>query len=97
MNKECKVKNNYLFNYQDIDKFKIIKIITDKNFIIIELKYKINNSKNELINYKDYKSYIEDSFYKYFSSGDLKIIKHTKKDNIYISIDRNDIKEIYQK
>ena len=84
--------NNYILEFDNNNDYSIENIKTDKNFIIINVRYK-NITKNYNINY--YKDWIEDGLYKYFSSGDLLTIKKcSKKNNIYLFM--SSIFEVYQ-
>ena len=92
--KHLKTKDNYILNFDDNNNYSIENIKLDKDYIIISVKYE-NIKKN--YNMKYYKSYIEDGFYKYFNSGDLKIIKkYAKNNNIYFSANINNFFEVYQ-
>jgi len=92
--KHLKTKDNYILNFDDNNNYSIENIKLDKDYIIISVQYE-NIKKN--YNTKYYKSYIEDGFYKYFNSGDLKIIKKcAKNNNIYFSANVNNFFEVYQ-
>jgi len=83
MMKHLKKKDNYILNFDDNNNYMIKNIKLDKDYIIINVKY--NNIKKNY-NIKYYKSYIEDGFYKYFDSGDKKIIKNVQKIIIFILV-----------
>ena len=94
MMKHLKKKDNYILNFDDNNNYMIKNIKLDKDYIIINVKY--NNIKKNY-NIKYYKSYIEDGFYKYFDSGDKKIInKCAKNNNIYFSVAVHNFFEVYQ-
>lgn len=67
MKKQFKIKDNYLFNYNDYNDFLIKNIKIDDEYIIITIKYEnIINNETKYTYISNYKSYIEDSFYKFF-------------------------------
>jgi len=77
MKKQFKIKDNYLFNYNDYNDFLIKNIKIDDEYIIITIKYEnIINNETKYTYISNYKSYIEDSFYKFFLTK-IKIIIFT--------------------
>jgi hypothetical protein len=84
--------NNYILEFDKNNNYSIENIKIDKNYIIINIKYK-NITKNYNILY--YKDWINDGFYKYFGSGDLLTIKKcNKQNNIYFHMGQ--IFDVYQ-
>jgi hypothetical protein len=87
MRKHLKVKNNYILNFDGNDNYSIGNIKTDKNYVIIAVKYK-NITKNYNINYV--KEYIFEGLHKYFDPEEVCLIKN----NIYFN--KGPMIEVYQ-